>query len=359
MRFIFLVQGEGRGHMSQALALDKMLTQNGDEVVHTFIGKSSRRTVPEYFLRQISSQVEQIDSPNFQLDSKNRSLSLIKSILYNTRFLKTYYNSLQKIDQAVKRYKPDVMINFCDFLGGFYFWLFRPGIRHIAIGHHFLAAHPKFPFAPGRLLEKWFFKTNNALSSMRADQRIALSFRPLTPNIIGKTIVAPPLLRNKITKAETTKDPFILAYIVNDGYAEKLIEWHLQNPDTVIHCFWDRKGYSSKYNAHQNFILHPLDEDDFIDHIARCSGYATTAGFESVAEALYMEKPVMVVPVEGQYEQACNALDAEYYGQVIRSEKFDLSVLVNLIHNPVVINENFKRWAKQSKKIMLQELHKR
>ena len=357
LRFIFLVQGEGRGHMSQALALDKMLTQNGDEVVHTFIGKSSRREIPEYFLSQISSRVEQIDSPNFQLDSQNRSLRLIKSILYNTRFINTYYNSLQIIDRAVKKYQPDVMINFCDFLGGFYFWLFRPGIRHVAIGHHFLTAHPDFPFATGRPLEKWLFKTNNALTSMRADQRIALSFRPL--NITGKTIVAPPLLRDKIKKIKTTKEPFILAYIVNDGYTEELIKWHNQHQDTVIHCFWDRKGYNRKYNAHRNFILHPLDEDDFLDHLARCSGYVTTAGFESVAEALYLGKPVMVVPVEGQYEQACNALDAEYYEQVIRSEKFDLSALVNLIHNPVTRKDNFKNWAKQSKKIMLHELHKR
>jgi len=359
MRFIFLVQGEGRGHMSQALALDKILTQNGDEVVYTFIGKSSRRKIPDYFLRQISSQVEQIDSPNFRLDSKNKSLKLISSILYNTKFLKTYYHSLQNIDQAVKKYQPDGIINFYDFLGGFYFQLFRPGIRHVVVGHHFMAAHPKFPFASGRSLEKWLFKANNTLTSMCAVQRIALSFRPLTPKIIDKTVIAPPLLRDKFTKCITTKEPFILAYIVNDGYAEELMEWHHKHPHTVIHCFWDRKGYDRKYNAHKNFILHPIDEDNFLDHLARCSGYVTTAGFESVAEALYMGKPVLVVPVKGQYEQACNALDAEYFEQVISSEKFELSALISLINNTKMKNDIFKIWADQSKEIMLHELHKR
>jgi len=33
MKFLFIVQGEGRGHFTQALAMEEMLYRNGHKVV--------------------------------------------------------------------------------------------------------------------------------------------------------------------------------------------------------------------------------------------------------------------------------------------------------------------------------------
>ncbi len=357
MRFLFLVQGEGRGHMSQALALNEMLSQNGDEVVHTFIGESTRREVPDYFTNGINSPVQKILSPNFILDDQNKSLKLYHSILHNAHYLKTYHRSLYAIDEAVKKYRPDALINFYDFLGGFYFKLFRPPIYHIVIGHAFLAGHPGFPLAKGRTLEKRLFRTNNFLTSMGAVKKLALSLHPLKPRTTGKSVVTPPLLRGKLHHLKVKMEPFIVAYMVNDGYAEELMEWHRQNRETVVHCFWDRRGYDHVYDHHENLLFHPLDENQFLDHLSRCSGYATTAGFESVAEAFYFDKPVMTVPVEGQYEQACNALDAVKTGMAIQGDKFDLSALTRFIKKKPVLTLDIKTWFNQAQEIILRELH--
>ncbi len=357
MRYLFLVQGEGRGHMSQALALSEMLARNGDEIVHTFIGESIRREVPGYFINGMNSKVQKIHSPNFILDDQNKSLKLYRSVFYNALFLKTYYKSLQTIEKAVNKYRPDVLINFYDFLGGFYYRLFRPKIHHVVIGHAFLTGHPEFPLAKGRPFEKRLFMTNNLLTSMGAVKRIALSLRPLKPRTTGKTVVAPPLLRDKVLQLHTKNEPFLLAYMVNDGYAEELIEWHRRHPGTMIHCFWDRKGYNGIYDLDDNLRFHPLDEAIFLDHLSRCSGYATTAGFESVAEAFYLGKPVLTVPVKGQYEQACNALDAVHSGLAIKADKFDLSSLTRFLDKKPAASSNLKAWMGQAKDIILPELH--
>lgn len=55
--------------------------------------------------------------------------------------------------------------------------------------------------------------------------------------------------------------------------------------------------------------------------MAGCKAFATTAGFESVCEALYLQKPVLMVPVH--IEQECNAFDATRAGAGIRSDRFD------------------------------------
>ena len=42
-----------------------------------------------------------------------------------------------------------------------------------------------------------------------------------------------------------------------------------------------------------------------------CAGVITGAGFETPAEALYLNKKIMCLPILGQYEQLCNAAALE------------------------------------------------
>lgn len=48
MKFLFIVQGEGRGHLTQAITLEEMLLRNGHEVVEVLVGESSSRILPDF-----------------------------------------------------------------------------------------------------------------------------------------------------------------------------------------------------------------------------------------------------------------------------------------------------------------------
>ena len=48
MKYLFIVQGEGRGHLTQAISLSQMLRRHGHEVVEVLVGKSSNREIPAY-----------------------------------------------------------------------------------------------------------------------------------------------------------------------------------------------------------------------------------------------------------------------------------------------------------------------
>ena len=65
MNYVFLVQGEGRGHMSQAIALYGILKKNGHEVSAVLVGKSPRRQVPAFFLRRHFRQDHRIRQSKF------------------------------------------------------------------------------------------------------------------------------------------------------------------------------------------------------------------------------------------------------------------------------------------------------
>ncbi|MDR0541742.1 MAG: glycosyltransferase, partial [Dysgonamonadaceae bacterium] len=65
MKFLFVVQGEGRGHLTQAITLRNMLAKNGHEVVSVLVGKNNLRELPAFFFENIQAPVFRFDSPNF------------------------------------------------------------------------------------------------------------------------------------------------------------------------------------------------------------------------------------------------------------------------------------------------------
>jgi len=355
-RYAFIIQAEGRGHMTQAMTLYDILIKNGHEVCCVFIGKSERRMIPSYFTDKVKAPVLAIDSPNFITDMDNKSIKIFKTITHNLKLFRKYLKSLRFIHNHLKSHQPDAMINFYDILGGLYFRFYTTKTRHICIGHQFLADHPDFPFAPNRPLDKRLFQNNNMLTSMNAYKKLALSFRPYFPERHKKAVVVPPLLRDDIKKLQPENKNFILGYMVNDGYGDDIIQWHKSHTDIEVHCFWDRKGYPEVYQPHENIYFHQLSGEKFVEKMRTCQGYVSTAGFESICEAMYLGKPVMMIPVDGQYEQSCNAIDAEKSGAGIHNDTFNIQRLIDYIplYKPVI--HEFKSWVDQAEARFLKEL---
>ena len=356
LRYLFIVQGEGRGHMTQAITLFELLTGAGHEVVQVFIGSSNRRKIPDFFFNRIKAPIEPLQSPNFVTDSQNKSVKLMASIAYNAKFLRRYIKSLRIIDKKVKELKPDVIINFYDFLGGYYSMFFRPKAKYVVIGHQFLANHPNFPFATGKPIDKFLYKNNNRLNATRAAKHLALSFCEYHPAKIGKTVVVPPLLRKDVYTLKAEDGDYLLGYMVNDGYAEEIMDWHDKNQEVKLHVFWDRKSAPIDYYYHPNLVFHRLDDKKFLEYMRGCKGLITTAGFESTCEALYLRKPVLMIPVSGQYEQSCNALDAQNALAGISDSYFNISRFLEYLPLHVGNYEAYHAWLGKADDMFLYEL---
>jgi uncharacterized protein (TIGR00661 family) len=356
LKFIFIVQGEGRGHMTQAISLFNMLSKEGHKVSHVIIGKSKRREVPNFFQDKISCSITELDSPNFITDKHNKSVSFWKTILINLWRVRIYLQSINQIDKIVEKEKPDAFINFYDFLGGFYFLLKRPKIKHIALAHQFILNHSSFEFPKGRLYDKQSMIIGNWLASYKAETILSLSFKFLEDEPKKKLKVVPPLLRDEILEHTITSGEHFLIYMVNYGYSSQVEAFHKRHPDIPLHCFWDKPDAAQEVVIDQTLTFHRLNDEKFISLMASCKGYLTTAGFESVCEAMYMGKPVLMVPVEGHYEQACNALDAEKAGAGLSSELFDLEVLLDYLPRHQSVEEKFKVWCETSSSVFLKNL---
>ena len=71
-----------------------------------------------------------------------------------------------------------------------------------------------------------------------------------------------------------------------------------------------------------NITIQPICNEAFIQSMAAAAGVLCGAGFETPAEALYLQKKLMVIPMKAQYEQQCNAAALKLMGvPVIKSLK--------------------------------------
>ena len=65
--------------------------------------------------------------------------------------------------------------------------------------------------------------------------------------------------------------------------------------------------HTRKCYRHENVFIRPIENESFVQSLAEGEGILCGAGFETPAEALYLNKKLMVVPMRNQYEQHCNA----------------------------------------------------
>lgn len=330
MKVIFVIQGEGRGHLTQALALKQQLLHEGHEVVKVLVGKSKNREIPEFFKTQIESPVEMFLSPNFLPSKDNRRFNLLRSIGYNSLLIPSYLSSINFIRKQIEESGADIIINFYEVLCGITYSLFHFGIPEVCIAHQYLFLHPSFQMPKKYPLPESLLKLFTQITCIGASSKLALSIRDNSDTPVHGIKVVPPLLREEAKTVVRHHGDYIMGYILNAGFAEDVKAWHYMHPHTRLHFFWDKKDAPEELKIDDTLTFHRINDVKFLKYMAGCKAYATTAGFESVCEALYMGKPCMMIPAH--VEQVCNAVDAEREMVGVMSSDFNIDKLKAFAH---------------------------
>lgn len=343
MRIIFIVQGEGRGHLTQAIAMEELLTRNGHQVVEVLVGKSNSRRLPGFFNRSIHAPVKRFLSPNFLPSAQNKRADIPRSVAYNLRRLPTYVRSMRYLCSRIKESRADLVINFYELLTGFAYLLFRPRVPQVSIGHQYLFLHSGFQFPGGHPMSWMALRFFTRLTCMGATCKLALSFHAMSDDTRQRIRVVPPLLRKEVLSSEGRAGDYLHGYLLNAGFGDNVRAWHAAHKDVPLHFFWDKPGEDDVTEVDSTLSFHQIDDREFLRFMVGCKAYATTAGFESVCEAMYLGKPMLMVPAH--IEQTCNAYDAALNGAGIISEDFDLDKLLSFVHG-YTPNKDFRPWAR-------------
>jgi len=327
MRTLLTVQGDGRGHMTQAISAAQILERAGHEIVNVTVGVSPTRSIPVFFRQAFGDRLIPISSPGFCLQAA-RGVAAFPTLWAAARGLRGYRQSLRALAELIERQQPDVIVNFLEPLMGLLNLLGPQPVPVVSVGHHFMLDHPQCVRSPRMALQQWAMRRYVHLAGARST-RLALSFYPAASLPERRLVVGPPLLRRELFElVPEDRGGYLLAYVLNQGYTEDILRWHASHPEVEVHCFCEKPKVQPVWHYDATLAFHGLDGAKFLRMMAECRGVACTAGFESLNEAAWLGKPLLVVPVENHVEQFLNALDAEKAGLAVSARRFDLTPLV-------------------------------
>jgi len=142
-----------------------------------------------------------------------------------------------------------------------------------------------------------------------------------------------PVIRSQVREAVPTVQDYYTVYLpaYDDAHTIKVLS-------KINNCKWQVFSKHSKEEyVNENVQIKPVTNDAFIESLIHCKGVLCGAGFETPAEALYLKKKLLVIPMKGQYEQHCNAAALK---------EMEVPVLKSL-HAKYV--EQIKSWTKKNR----------
>jgi uncharacterized protein (TIGR00661 family) len=336
--YSLIIQGEGKGHFSQAATLVEHLSENNSAVKCIYLGRSFFRSTPDYFSSLSDIPLKKFFSPNFIRTTNRKGIRLLLSFFLNILFGPIYIFEACRIGLLMRRDKCDIVYNFYDPIGGLASrWWGRKKTEFIAISHHFYLSHPDFIHPHG--MEKSFFWLQyiNRFMMRSADRVLALSFRKGTN--FKKIEVVPPLLDSRILESKSSNAGKDLCYFLNPGFVSGMLAFYCNAPEIQADIYTE---WTPGLKVPGNVTILKPSRSAFIKSMKECNRIITTAGFDTAAEAFYLGIPVYLIPTENHYEQYCNALDASRTGMAFQLDS--LSDLLDVEFSPAR-NTKFIEWV--------------
>lgn len=282
MKILYAIQGTGNGHASRALEIVPYLQQRADVDV------------------LISGYQCELQFP-FEVKYKLYGLSFIfgqkGGVAIWETLKKTKFKNLYKEIKALPVHKYDLIINDFEPVSAWAAKLRNTPI--ISLSHQNAVLDTNAPKYGKFKLEKYILKYYAP-----AKDKFGFHFKTYS----SATFL--PIIRKEIRHKNVTNKGHYTVYL--PAYSdEKLIQILSEFTSVKWQVF---SKHTDKHKFKNNVTIKPINGEDFIKSIASSNGVLCGAGFETPAEALFLGKKLMVIPMKNQYEQQCNALALQEMG---------------------------------------------
>ncbi len=166
-----------------------------------------------------------------------------------------------------------------------------------------------------------------------ASMHFGFHFQPYDENIFT------PVIRRQVRESEVDELNYYTVYL--PSFDDELLVKKLSNFEEVSWHVFSKKSKQTYRSG--NVFIQPITNERFISDMARSKGVLCGAGFETPAEALFLHKKLMVIPMKGQYEQKCNAAALEVMGvPVIKNLKTkQFKLIQNWLDSSVKVEVNY------------------
>lgn len=283
MKILYAIQGTGNGHLSRAKEIVPAL-RSRVEVDILISGTQADIELPfdvKYKYKGLSF-----------IFGKKGGVDICKTIISNS--LRSVFSEIQEC--PVQDY--DLVINDFEPISA---WACKlKTVNCISLSHQSallsdLVPHPNSKDFIGTLLLKYYAPSI---------QNFGFHFKKYDSSMYL------PIIRKAIRSLKVTKENHYTVYL--PAYSDAKIISVLSEIRDVN---WEVFSKHSKSNyKKKNVDIIPIESGSFEKSIAACKGVVCGAGFETPAEALFLKKKLLVIPMKGQLEQHFNAASLQDIG---------------------------------------------
>lgn len=283
MKILYSVQATGNGHISRAHQLYPYLCALGQVDI----------------LLSGSNATLQMDIP---IKFRAQGMSLFYSECGGLDYIKTFkafsYRRIKREAQDLPVRNYDLIINDFDHITARACKIH--GVPSIQFGHQAsfmsnITPRPESKSIIGEAILKYYAPATHyvGLHFERYDQ-----------------FIFPAVIKDTFLQCKPSDQGHITVYL--PSYDKICLEEILREV-APLDIHWFTKEITEPYRE-GNIHYFPVSQKYFNESLIHCHGLLTGGGFETPAEALYLGKKLLTIPIKGQYEQACNAAALEKMG---------------------------------------------
>lgn len=296
MRVLYGVVGEGMGHATRSRVVLEQLVASGHEVEIMTSGRAKD------FLAKHFEGVNRIHGLHFVTEDNRVRLgrTLWSNVLAGTAGLP---RNIEAYFELLAEFRPEVVIS--DFESWTYLYAKVHRLPVFSIDNMQIinrCTHPPEVLA-GEManfeIARAFVKSKLPFCD---HYLITTFFRPEIRK--ERTSLHPPILRPEILATTPRTGEHLLVYQTAEGH--DTLARVLQGIDIECRVYGMHRGLTEE-RVEGNLRHRPFSEAGFIEDLATSRAVIAGGGFTVMGEAVYFHKPMLVVPLQNQFEQTLNA----------------------------------------------------
>lgn len=315
MRILYGVVGEGMGHATRSRVVLEHLTKHHD--VHVVVSGRAR----DYLARRFEN-VHNIWG--FTIQYEGNSVKKFDTVLENLKGAITGWpQNVRKYFEIVDGFAPDVVIS--DFESFSYMFAKNHFVPCISVDNMQIINRCKHEADVLAGFEDEFELTRGIVKSKLPGAFHYLVTTFFYPQVRkDRTTLVPSILRPEILAAKSEPGDHLLVYQTMTSNTALIEELRKSGRECRIYGY--RRDLTSDVRE-GNLVFKPFSEAGFIDDLRTARGVVGGGGYTLMSEAVYLRKPMLSVPIGGQFEQVLNALYLQKLNYGMHAKALDGQVL--------------------------------
>ncbi len=312
MKIFYAVQATGNGHISRAQQIYPYLKEFGDV---------------DFFISGNNANLDFKLPIKYKSEGCSLHYSKCGGLNYGDIIKNIKPFAMYKDASSLPLEKYDVIINDFDIITSLGCKLKK--LPSVQLGHQAsfqsdATPRPDKKSVVGETILKHFAK---------ASHHIGFHFQPYD------SFILPPVIKEEFINAQSQDLKHVTVYL--PSFQQHCL-LDVFNKLKHIQFHWFLAGIEF-IRVEDNITYYPVTQNYFNESLLSCHGLITGGGFETPAEALYLEKKLMSIPIKNHYEQQCNAAALKQMGVTVLDEvDEDFSNIIETWYSAKNTNQKIK-----------------